>query len=115
MYNWEIGVGGFVHEAGIEVRADNASSQGLPFPERWLTAFRCRDLGRRAADVASAVETCGGITGVECEVIGVPKPQLSYEPDTGIGDIVSLRTPAGRMQFVFCAHVHGDEWYCNVV
>ena len=26
---------------------------------------------------------------------------------------MSLRTPAGRTQFVLCAHVTGDEWYCH--
>ena len=113
VYTWAIGIDGAVHEYEVEMRADNASIRGVPLPEHWRTAIRCRDLANRAAEAARVVEAWKAMADVDCAVVGVLKPQLLRDADTVVGDIVGLRTPAGRMQFVLCAHVSGDEWYCH--
>ena len=41
-YKWAIGIDGALHESEIEVRADNASSQGVPYPKEWKNRLGMR-------------------------------------------------------------------------
>ena len=112
-YNWAIGIDGSVHDHPIKVRADNASSRGIPIPGHLRTAVRCRDLASRAAEAAKRVEAGDGIVDVDCKVAGLPKLQPRQKRDTIIGDVVPLCTPTGQTNFVLCAHIVGDMWYCH--
>ena len=42
MYRWAIGIDGAVHEDETEVRADHASSQGVPYPKGWKNMLGMR-------------------------------------------------------------------------
>ena len=41
-YKWAIGIDGALHESEIEVRADNASSHGVPYPKEWKNRLGMR-------------------------------------------------------------------------
>ena len=114
-YRWAIAVGGAIHEADVHVRADHAAERGIPLPEGWRVTLSASDLGSRAAEAGRALEAGDGVSELECRLAGVPKACIAgSKGELFPGTIVPLRTPSsGQMNFVLCAHVSGNAWYCH--
>ena len=101
----------------VKVRCNHAASRSVPFPETWRTALRCDRLSSIAeASVQKACEEFG-FSDLECRILGkpheqpLPRPNAKYAP----GSTVMLQTDnGGRLDFLLCAHVHGDVWLCHL-
>ena len=106
---------GAIQDADVHVRADNAAERGVPLPEGWHVALSASDLSTFAAEAGRSLEAGNGVSELECRLAGVPKACLPG-PDGELcpGAIVPMYTPSsGRVNFVLCAHVFGNDWYCH--
>ena len=114
-FHWAIAVDGAIHESDVHVRADNAAERGVPLPEGWQIALRATDIGSRATDAGRALEAGEGVSELLCSLAGVPKACLARsDGELCPGTIAPLRTLAsGRVNFLLCAHVFGNDWYCH--
>ena len=114
-FHLAIAMDGVVREANVHVRTDNAIDRGVPLPEGWRVALSANGLGSRAAEAGRTLEVGGGVTELECKLAGVPKACIAgSDGELCPGTIVPLRTPSSaRVNFVLCAHVFGNDWYCH--
>ena len=97
------------------MRADNASERGVPLPDGWRNALRCKDLARLASEAGRKLETGDDMSELSCSLVGVPRACCESSSDElDAGTIVALRTPSSaRVNFVLCAQIEGNDWYCH--
>ncbi len=115
-FQWHLKASEFEENQTVNVRADNIASHGIPLPESWCTASRCLKLDEIAARSADAEGAKIGLAQLSCTVLGQAKhaPLPALDAPMAPGAAVSLQTSAGeRLDFLLCAHVEGDRWYCH--
>ena len=110
-YQWHATACGQHEQLLVTVRCDNASGQGVPFPQTWQTALRCSSLQTIADDAAKAArEEIGGE--IACTLLGVAKTTDEggeYQP----GATMLSAGDGSRMAHILCARVSGDTWLCH--
>ena len=116
-FHWAIAMDGAIHEAEAHVRSDNVAERGVPLPEGWRVALSACDLGSRATEACSDLEAVDDVSDLACSLAGVPKAcTAGSDGELCPGTIVPLHTPSSArviQNFVLCAHVFGNNWYCH--
>ena len=112
---WRIEVAGFGAEQAVQVRHDNAASQGVPLPENWKVAVQCVGFPQIAIRAAEKLQADVVVEKVECVMLG--RPRLSPLPDPTVaripGALVNLLHEDAQKDFLLAAHINGDKWYCH--
>ena len=116
-FNWVIDANGDIRESAISVRADNAVERGVPLPENWHNPLRAMALLYWAQEAGHtlASESGDGVSELSCSLAGIPKPcRVCSDSELNPGTIFPLRTrSSGWVNFLLCAHVDGNKWYCH--
>ena len=113
-YEWRCVGEGIVETHGTRVYCNNASTQGVPFPNSWTTALKCRDLSSLIGQATEAAQKEADATDIECKFLGVPtETSLSENQIHRPGEILMLEGGETRMAHILCAWVRGSEWWCH--
>ena len=108
---WDVAVGGFDAKETIQVRFDNAVSQGVPLPQTWKTAIRCaKQLASKACASASKARDDIFVDAVECELLGRPRHAPPPDHHRASGALVPLWHGDGQQEFLLAAHIEGAKW-----
>ena len=108
---WDVAVGGFDAKETIQVRFDNAVSQGVPLPQTWKTAIRCaKQLASKACASASKARDDIFVDAVECELLGRPRHAPPPDHHRASGALVPLWHGDGQQEFLLAAYIEGAKW-----
>jgi len=98
-----------------EIRCDNAISRGLSFPSFWQFAARVYSLRGITESSAEVFARQSGFTNVKCKMLGLARP--ASIPDESLpkapGSIVTLNVHGAPEQYLLCAQVDDDYWFCS--
>jgi hypothetical protein len=99
----------------VEVRSYHAVARGIAFPPQWHLAPRCRDLQAKADASAAQAAKALGVGDASCRFLGQPRRSLLPEETDQLvpGAVVELRLGSVAAEFLLCAHVQEDVWFCT--
>ena len=111
---WDVAVGGFDAQETIQVRFDNAVSQGVPLPQTWKTAIRCaKQLASKACASASKARDEIFVDAVECELLGRPRHAPPPDHHRAPGALVHLWHEGEQQAFLLAARIEQAEWFVH--
>ena len=72
---WSIAVRDHSEEQMVQVRFDNATAEGIPFPRKWYIAAQCTEkLPLKGPESAENARVQVVADAVECTLLGRPRP-----------------------------------------
>ena len=108
---WDVAVGGFDAKETIQVRFDNAVSQGVPLPQTWKTAIRCaKQLPGKALASASKARDDIVVDVVECELLGRPRHSPPPGHHRAPGALVHLWHEGDQKYYLLAAYIEQAKW-----
>ena len=113
-FRWKVDFDG-PQDTVAEVRCDNAGARGVPFPPSWHFAPHCRDFQTIADASAAQAAKLHGLADASCRVLGQPRrcPLTDEANGPAPGIAVELCLDGAAVEFLLCAHVYEDMWFCT--
>jgi hypothetical protein len=93
---------------------NKVQQRSIPFPDCWRVALKCKSLPVIIDEAARKFRKETRMQ-VDCLLLGQPKHSKLPPADAGNvpGKVVALQIGSSRFEFLLCAHVRGDVWWCH--